>query len=132
MPLCSAMTSTNGGCRFVSWNVKRINGTVKRGRVHIQHLKGDIIFLQEPHFKSSDVSRIKSLWMDVIFYSKISRGAAIIISKDVAFELSKVVKDPNGSVVAASGRLFNTRVILASIYAPVWDDVRFITHLSPT
>jgi len=76
----------NRGCRFVSWNVRGVNGTIKRGRVfsHLKQLKADINFLQETHLKTSEISRIKRPWMSHVFHSKFSaraRGAAIIISK---------------------------------------------------
>ena len=94
-------------------------------RLHWQHLNGDIIFLQETHLKSSDTLRIKRAWMSHLFHSKFShkaRGAAIIINKNVRFELTNSLLDPNGRYVIVSGMLQNTPVILASIYAPNWDD----------
>ncbi len=68
-----------------------MNKAVKIGKVmmQMQHLKGDIIFLQETHLKTSDVQRIKRVWMSHVFHSKFSAkagGAAIIISKNIQFE----------------------------------------------
>ena len=70
--------------------------------------------------------------MSHLFHSKFShkaRGAAIIINKNVRFELTNSLLDPNGRYVIVSGMLQNTPVILASIYAPNWDDDNFLMNL---
>lgn len=54
----AANTSKMGkGVHLISWNTKGMNKAVKIGKVmaQLQHLKGDIIFLQETHLKTSDV-----------------------------------------------------------------------------
>lgn len=55
------------------------------------------------------------------------RGAAIFVQRDIAFEPSTLVFDPNGRYVIALGKLQNTPVVLASIYAPTWDNDKFIS-----
>lgn len=60
-------------------------------------------------------------------FSERARGAAIIIHRDTAFEPTTTISDPNGWYVIVSGRLQNTHVVLASIYAPIWDDDKFIS-----
>ena len=132
--MSSTITSQIKGCRFVSWNVRGVNGAIKRGKVisHLKQLKVDICFLQETHLKASEILRIKRPWMSHVFHSKFdarARGAAIVISKNVTFEPTKSIEDPNGRFVAVSGRLFDIPVVLVSAYAPVWDDDKFITHL---
>lgn len=70
--------------------------------------------------------------MSHLFHSKFShkaRGAAIIIHKNVRFELTNSISDPNGRYVIVSPTLQNTPVILASIYAPNWDDGNFFVNL---
>lgn len=120
--------------RLISWNVKGMNNNVKSNKVisHLQELKGDLFFLQETHLCKSESSRIKKPWMSHLFHSRFSeraRGAAIIIHKDVAFEPSSVVSDPNGRYVMVLGKLQNTPVVLASIYAPTWDDDKFMSKI---
>lgn len=66
--------------------------------------------------------------MGHLFHSKFSqrvRGAAIIIHKRVMFEHNESIIDPNGRFVMVSGKLQNIPVILASIYAPNWDNDEF-------
>ena len=70
--------------------------------------------------------------MSHLFHSKFShkaRGAAIIINKNVRFELTNSLLDPNGRYVIVSGMLQNTPVILASIYAPNWDNDNFFMNV---
>uniref|UniRef100_A0AAR2LD98 Endonuclease/exonuclease/phosphatase domain-containing protein n=1 Tax=Pygocentrus nattereri TaxID=42514 RepID=A0AAR2LD98_PYGNA len=52
-----------------------------------------------------------------------ARGTAILIHKKVLFTPSQTISDPQGRYVIVSGSLFSTPVILASVYAPNWDDV---------
>ena len=58
--MVSVMT-TGRGVRLISWNTKGMNNATKIDKVmtRLQHLNGDIIFLQETHLKSSDTLRIK-------------------------------------------------------------------------
>ena len=118
--------------RFISWNVKGMNSAIKANKVvnHLQHLKGDLCFLQETHLRTSDISRIKKPWMGHVFHSKFSeraRGAAIIIHRDIAFEPATSIVDPNGRYVIVSGNLQGAPVVLASLYAPTWDDDKFMS-----
>lgn len=50
------------GLRFVSWNVKGLNGPVKRDRVfsHLRQLKTEIAFLQETHLTTTDHHKLKA------------------------------------------------------------------------
>ena len=50
-------TKSEGGViRFVSWNVKGLNGPVKRDRIfsNIKALRAEVIFLQEMHLRNID------------------------------------------------------------------------------
>lgn len=126
-------TRSNINIRFISWNVKGLNNIVKTKKVlsHLQSLKGDIIFFQETHLRTLDVSRIKSAWISHCFHSKFgvkARGAAILVHKNVAFEPESVVSDSNGRYVIVSGILQTIPVVLACIYGPNWDNDTFFAH----
>uniref|UniRef100_A0A674MN32 Endonuclease/exonuclease/phosphatase domain-containing protein n=1 Tax=Takifugu rubripes TaxID=31033 RepID=A0A674MN32_TAKRU len=128
------MSMNDKSIRLISWNVKGMNNNVKANKVisHLQDLEGDLFFLQETHLRKLEFSRIKKPWMGHLFHSRFSeraRGAAIIVHKDVAFESSSVVSDPNGRNVIVQGKLQNTPVVLASIYAPTWDDDKFMSKI---
>ena len=88
-------------------------------------MKADIAFLQETHLCTSDVSRLKRGWVGHLFHSKFNgraRGAAILIRKNIAFELLSSIADPNGRYVIVSGLIQNILVVLACVYAPNWDE----------
>ena len=111
-----------------------MNKAIKIGKVltRLQHLKGDIIFLQETHLKTSDTLCIKRAWMGHYFHSRSSsraRGAAIIIHKSVMFVPTNTILDNNGRYVIVSGVLQGMPVILVSVYAPNWDDDQFFMNL---
>lgn len=131
------MASNPRNLRLVSWNVKGVNNVSKAHKVlsHLQHLKGDIIFLQETHLRTSEISRIKRAWVGHLFHSQYSdraRGAAILINKNIAFEPTNTLSDPNGRFVIVSGRLLHIPVVLACVYAPTWDDDKFISNFFST
>lgn len=121
---------TGSGVRLISWNTKGMNNMIKTGKVltQLQYLKGDVMFLQETHLRTSDTPWIKRAWMGHLFHSKFTdrvRGAAIIIHKRVLFNPTNVILDTDGRFVIVSGTLQNVPVVLVSVYAPTWDDDQF-------
>lgn len=123
-----AVRAKTGGSavRFTSWNVKGLNGPVKRGKIlsHIKNLKTDIAFLQETHLRSSDQLRLKKHWVGQIFHSSFNtkaRGTAVRMHKRIQFTSSSFISDPQGRYVIVSGQLFHIPVLLVNIYAPNWD-----------
>lgn len=58
-----------------------------------------------------------------------ARGAAILISRKVQFTPTETISDSNGCYVIVMGSLFQTPVILVSVYALNWDDVHFMKNL---
>ncbi len=120
--------------RFVSWNVRGLNGPVKRTRIftHIKRLKTEIAFLQETHLRIEDHNRLRKTWVGQVYHSSFNhraRGAAIIIHKRVQFTASGTISDPQGRYIIVSGHLFSTPVVLVSVYAPNWDDVNFVKKI---
>lgn len=123
----------SSGLRLVSWNVKGLNHPVKRSKVlsHLKDLKAGVAFLQETHLRHNDHNRIHRGWVGQIFHSSFqvkARGVAILISKAVPFVPSQVIADKNGRYIIVSGKLFNTFITLANVYAPNIDDVNFFRH----
>uniref|UniRef100_A0A8C2DY46 exodeoxyribonuclease III n=1 Tax=Cyprinus carpio TaxID=7962 RepID=A0A8C2DY46_CYPCA len=113
--------------QFVTWNCKGLNGAVKRGNIlaHFRKLGADVVFLQETHLKNHAQ---KQLYKNV-FHSKFnckSRGTAIIINKSIPFITSDVISDPNGRYIIVTGELYYTPVTLANIFAPNYDDEKFV------
>ena len=55
------------------------------------------------------------------FRSK-SRCDAILVDTSTPFVASEVIADPKGRYVIVTGKLFSTPLVLASVYAPNWND----------
>lgn len=124
----------NNAFRLISWNVKGLGSTIKRGRVmsHLKQLKGDVYFLQETHMLNKEVARLKVGWVGDVFHSTFNckaRGTAILIRKGVPFSVDKSVLDPSGRFVMVSGRLHDIAILFVCVYGPNWDDNAFITKL---
>ena len=121
--------------RFISWNVKGLNGPIKRTRIfsHLKKLNVEVAFLQETHLTMANQVRLRKNWVGQTFHSAFNtkaRGAAILIHKKLLFTPSKTISDPQGRFVIVASSLFNTPVVLISVYAPNWDDVDFINKLT--
>lgn len=120
--------------RFISWNIKGLNGPVKQAKIlaHLKNLKTDIAFLQETHLKRADHTRRRKSWIGQIFHSNFntkSSGTAILIHKKTQFTADETVSDPQGRFIVVSGSLFHTPIVLVNIYTPNWDNAGFINKL---
>src|SRR4029434_8185232 len=78
--------NSNSVVRFVSWNVKGLNGPVKRARVlsHLKSFNADILFLQETHLRLKDHIRLRKAWISQVYHSRhdgSSKGVAILINR---------------------------------------------------
>ena len=83
--------NSSSAVRFVSWNVKGLNGPVKRSKVfsHLKSLKADILFLQETHLRVKDHIRLRKAWISQVYHSRhdgSSKGVAILINKKIQFK----------------------------------------------
>lgn len=119
---------------FVSLNAKGMNTWIKRQKIlsYLQHLRSDVIFLQETHLKNNHVNYLKRGWVGQVFHSQFNAkawGTAILIHKDIPFQAKEVITDTNGRFVIVSGQLFASPVILVNIYAPNYDDASFFVKL---
>lgn len=115
---------------IINWNVKGLNHPVKRRKIfnHLKQLRADIVLLQETHVRASEHSRLMMGWAGQHFHSAFqakARGVSILVASHVQFEADNITSDKNGRFVIVSGKLFNTKVILANVYAPNTDDVNF-------
>ena len=120
--------------KLITWNCKGLNGAVKRVNVlaHLQRLGADIAFLQETHLKIHAHKQLHRNWVGHVFHSSFnskSRGTAIIINKDIPFITSDPISDSNGRYVIVTGEIYNTPITLANVYAPNFDDERFINSV---
>ena len=114
-----------------------MNAWLKRQKIwsYLQQLKSDVVFLQETHLKNNHVNYLRKSWVGQVFHSQFNakaRGTAILISKNIPFQVKKVISDAHGRFVIVSGQLFNSLVTLVNVYAPNYDDCNFFTKLFST
>lgn len=122
------------GVRVVSWNVRGLNHPIKRNKVflHLNKLKGDIVYFQETHLLKQDQNRIKRAGFTKIYHSSFNckaRGVAILSHRSIQFKELNTIQDKDGRYVIVQGTLGNTPVILANIYAPNWDNRQFFQNI---
>uniref|UniRef100_A0A8C9XUT6 Uncharacterized protein n=1 Tax=Sander lucioperca TaxID=283035 RepID=A0A8C9XUT6_SANLU len=70
-------------------------------------------------------------WVGQVYHSTFqgkARGAGILINKSVPFVSSEIKSDPNGRFVIVVGKLYSLPVTLACVYAPNWDDSKFMSN----
>lgn len=87
-------------------------------------------FLQETHLRTAESLQNQKTLDGPCLSLKIpgeGQGAAIVIHKDILFETSTVISDPNGQCVIVVGNLQNTPMVLASVYALTLDDDKFFS-----
>lgn len=123
----------NGGqaVRIISLNTGGLNAPTKRTKImtHVKDLNADIMLLQETHLCESDHRKLKRPWIEQIFHSKFNlktRGTAILLRSRIDFVPDTTITDSNGRYVIVSGTLYQKTIILASVYAPSWDDDFFM------
>ena len=96
--------------RFISWNIKGLNGPVKRARIfnHLKYLKCEIAFLQETHLLLKDQIRLRKAWVGHVFHSfQFQNTWDSYIDTKIQFSATTVISDPQGRVVMVSGLLFH-------------------------
>lgn len=106
----------NRSLNFVSWNVKGFQlrsreAPVKRRKVlpHLKQLYTATAFLQETYIRSSDDSRLMSLWGEQQYHSTFqanARGVSIIINPNISFKYHNVFTDIHGHYIIVLRKLF--------------------------
>lgn len=126
--------TTLGSYKLLTWNVRGMGAIQKRHRVHTYLLRcqAHIVFLQESHLTESEAQTTRKKWWGHNYstnYSAFSRGAAIWTRHGVPFtELERRVDD-QGRYILLKGTLDGSPVILGSIYAPNFDQDKFLHWL---
>lgn len=113
--------------KFVSFNVKGLNGLIKRKRVltYLKKLQVDIAFLQETHLTTQEHKKLKREWVGQVVSSSFNskaRGVAILINKNTPLEILDTVIDPSGRYVFINCRIFLEQWSFLNLYAPNYDD----------
>lgn len=116
------MTNRTIQCRCLTLNVKGINHCIKRRRI-ISNLKQhqiDIALLQETHLNDTEHAKLKQGGYNQVFFSSYTsraRGVAILINKNVPFQLTSTYGDKGGRWVVIQGSIFSQSITLVNIYS---------------
>lgn len=110
--------------KLISYNVKGLNSPRKRHKIlrELDHLGGDIVFLQETHLTLNTRVRLFSPRFPQWFYGdspdKGSKGVAIGLSKAANFLVRDRLIDPEGRFLFLKGSIGTRKITLANVYCP--------------
>lgn len=109
--------------KFTSWNCRGLNKITKVKQVmnRIKFLQSKIIFLQETHLLSGDISKIKRRWQGQVLsapYTTHARGGVILIHKSVPLQIKNIIKDPAGRYIIVQGMLLFENINLINVDGP--------------
>ena len=114
---------------------------MKRKRI-LSYLKQhniDIAVLQETHLTDNEHAKLKQGGCSYIFFSSYTsqaRGVAILLHKNVPFQVISVIKDPFRRFVIVQGLLHSEPITLVDIYGlntnnPQFFEKLFFTFIGP-
>uniref|UniRef100_A0A8C5PL06 exodeoxyribonuclease III n=1 Tax=Leptobrachium leishanense TaxID=445787 RepID=A0A8C5PL06_9ANUR len=109
---------------LISMNVRGLNMPAKcsKALAEFQRLKGDVIFVQETHFREGSAPGFRNARYPTGYFSNFgetkSRGVAILFARHVPFTLQDVVTDPQGRFLMVKGMLGNTKLTFVNVYLP--------------
>ena len=121
--------------KFLSYNVKGLNSTVKRLKVlgEIEKLRADVVYIQETHLTLDANIKLYSPAYPTWFYgdsiSKRARGVAIGFTRGLGFTLEARLTDPEGRFLFLKIKLDNITYTLANIYAPNLHPIQYLSKI---
>uniref|UniRef100_H3ALZ8 Endonuclease/exonuclease/phosphatase domain-containing protein n=1 Tax=Latimeria chalumnae TaxID=7897 RepID=H3ALZ8_LATCH len=117
--------------KIITWNVKCINGPLKRYRVlsQLADLKCNIALLQETHLNDTEAAKLNKRVYSSTFDSK-SRGISILIGKQVPWVHHEAISDKEGRYVVIRGFLYNQDYTIVNMYAPNLHQAPFIAEIT--
>lgn len=107
-------------------NVNGLNIPSKRRILfdHFRRSRADITLLQETHATQDTMKLWRREWGGLAYFSngsQSSRGVAILVSRDLQFEIVGQRADERGRILCMDIKVKNTVFTLCSIYAPTQD-----------
>uniref|UniRef100_A0A803JHI8 Reverse transcriptase domain-containing protein n=1 Tax=Xenopus tropicalis TaxID=8364 RepID=A0A803JHI8_XENTR len=121
--------------KVISLNVNGLNIPEKRRQIVniMRKGKGDIILLQETHFKNTPQPMHKLGTFSQWYYSnnpdQKTKGVAIAIRKNLNFQLENTLSDPNGRYLLIKGQLYHTPCTIDCVYFPNKNQIPFLNKL---
>lgn len=91
-----------------------------------------IALLHETHLTDSEHQNLKKQWPGQVFFSSFtsqSRGVAILIDKNIPFQMESVAKDKSGRYIILRGIIAMQRITLVNVYRPEMEGADFIHNL---
>ena len=124
-----AQTPTKIPLNLISLNVRGLNMVQKRDKLFfwlnkVHNTKDKIVFLQETHMTKNREWRWNKLWPGKKIFSNgtsKSRGVAVLLPKDLDFEILDTIIDPNGRYIALKIVIQEINYGLINGYAPTAD-----------
>ena len=119
----------------MSINVTGINNCAKRQKLfyYLRRKKYDVIYLQETHSSPKVEKFWRSQWGGRAFFThgeSNSRGAAILLRKNLGLSVKFLHKDEDGRFIALEVEYEMLNFVFANIYAPNVDDKVFFTEIT--
>uniref|UniRef100_A0A8C5WBK3 exodeoxyribonuclease III n=1 Tax=Leptobrachium leishanense TaxID=445787 RepID=A0A8C5WBK3_9ANUR len=121
---CRSSSYVPADLQLLSHNVRGLNVPEKRSRLlrDLRSSRVSVALLQETHFRSGMAPALKDSYYPMGFFSNYtlskSRGAAILISRDVPFMVEAELTDEGGRYVFVRGSILDKIYTFASIYLP--------------
>jgi exonuclease III len=112
-----------------TFNVRGIRDKNKRNRLFNylkKNMKG-IVYLQETYSVPGDIERWTKEWGGHIFMNSgtsHSRGVAILIPKNMIYEVKTIEQDEDGRYIVVAGTFNSYDMTLINVYAPTGDKVK--------
>jgi len=128
---CKHPNSTIGSLRFLTFNGNGLGTELKLHKVlrWCKRYKPDVVFLQETHFIDKRKSWYKNIWNEDWYHSgdsHNSRGASIMISKKLDYQVIESVIDENSRYVVLNVIIENKPYLLGNYYGPNIDCVEHL------
>ena len=120
---------------FLSLNVRGLAQAHKRRDVFnwlSQSKKDEIILLQETHCSKELENKWKNEWNGECItttYSAQSRGVAILLKRNLDYEIHATVKDDNGRYIFIDVTVDQKRFVLGNVYGPNEDSPEFFEEV---
>uniref|UniRef100_H3B1U9 exodeoxyribonuclease III n=1 Tax=Latimeria chalumnae TaxID=7897 RepID=H3B1U9_LATCH len=114
---------------IITWNVKGINGPLKRYRVlsQLATLKCNIALTQKTHLTEKEAAKLNRRWVGQAYLSPTqSRGVSVLIRKQVPWVHQDTIADKEGRYIAI--RIQDYTII--NVYVPKTHQASFITEIT--
>ncbi len=115
----------------VSYNVKRINNSIKRKKLfgQLRDLQCSVALVHNTHLTEKEHSKLKQEWIDQVYSASCKngkrRGIAVLFIKSVYDHNEELIHDDDGLYVMVVGTIEDVKVIILSLYAPNEDCPQF-------